>query len=92
MAYEGMIAESLSIRGHNDEMISAYSARPTGPGPFPGVVLIHHLPGWGEFYREMTRKFAHHGYAAISHNLYHRAMRRTLPPKRGRRAASPTIR
>jgi carboxymethylenebutenolidase len=43
-----------------------------GPGPFPGVVLIHHLPGWSEFYREMTRKFAHHGYAAISHNLYER--------------------
>lgn len=72
MAYEGMIAESATIKGHNDEWISAYVARPLGAGPFPGVVLIHHLPGWGEFYRELTRKFAHHGYAAISHNLYHR--------------------
>lgn len=72
MAYESMICESVSVRGHNGDMISAYTARPMGPGPHPGVVLIHHLPGWGEFYREMTRKFAHHGYAAISHNLYHR--------------------
>ena len=72
MVYESMIAESLSIQGHNGEWVSAYSARPMGAGPFPGVVLIHHLPGWGEFYREMTRKFAHHGYAAVSHNLYHR--------------------
>lgn len=72
MAYEGMIAESVTINGNDGEPISAYLARPTGPGPFPGVVLIHHLPGWGEFYRETTRKFAHHGYAAISHNLYHR--------------------
>ena len=72
MAYESMIAESVSIQGHKGEMVSAYTARPMGAGPFPGVVLIHHLPGWGEFYREMTRKFAHHGYAAISHNLYHR--------------------
>jgi len=72
MAYEGMIAESATIQGHNGDWISAYTARPTGPGPFPCVVLIHHLPGWGEHYREMTRKFAHHGYAAISHNLYHR--------------------
>ena len=72
MSYEGMIAESVSIKGHNGEYISAYAARPTGPGPFPGVVLIHHLPGWDEWYREATRKFAHHGYAAISHNLYHR--------------------
>jgi len=72
MAYEGMIAESVSINGHNHEAISAYMARPLGAGPYPGVVLIHHLPGWDEFYREMTRKFAHYGYAAISHNLYHR--------------------
>ncbi len=43
------------------------------PGPFPGMVLIHHAPGWDEWYRETTRKFAHHGYATISHNLYHRA-------------------
>ena len=72
MAYESMICESVSIAGHNGEMVSAYTTRPMGAGPYPGVVLIHHLPGWGEFYREMTRKFAHHGYAAISHNLYHR--------------------
>src|SRR5207244_7081628 len=73
MAYEGMIAETISISGDKNEPISAYVARPLGPGPFPGVVLIHHAPGWDEFYRETTRRFAHHGYVAISHNLYHRA-------------------
>ena len=69
MAYEGMIAETIAINGNNSEPISAYVARPLGPGPFPGMVLIHHMPGWDEWYREATRKFAHHGYAAISHNL-----------------------
>jgi len=73
MTYEGMIAETLSIIGDKNEPISAYVARPLGPGPFPGIVLLHHAPGWDEWYRETTRKFAHHGYAAISHNLYHRA-------------------
>src|SRR5690606_21206039 len=72
MAYEGMIAETIGIIGHNGDPISAYTARPLGPGPFPGMVLIHHLPGWDEWYRETTRRFAHHGYAAISHNLYQR--------------------
>ena len=71
--YEGMIAETTTIAGHNDELIGAYFARPLGPGPFPGVVVIHHMPGWDEWYREATRKFAHHGYAALSPNLYHRA-------------------
>ena len=73
MAYEGMIAETITILGNNQEPVSAYVARPLGPGPFPGMVLLHHAPGWDEWYREATRKFAHHGYAAISHNLYHRA-------------------
>ena len=73
MAYEGMIAETISIRGNNNEPISAYVARPLGAGRFPGMVLLHHAPGWDEWYREATRRFAHHGYAAISHNLYHRA-------------------
>ena len=73
MAYRGMTAETISISGHNGDKISAYVARPQGSGPFPGVVLIHHNPGWDEFYCETTRKFAHHGYAAISHNLFQRA-------------------
>ena len=70
--YEGMLAESVTVTGHNGDEIGAYFARPLGEGPFPGVVLIHHLPGWDEFYRETTRRFAHHGYLAISPNLYHR--------------------
>jgi carboxymethylenebutenolidase len=65
-----MLAETVTIPGHAGETINAYFARPLGPGPFPGLVLIHHMPGWDEWYREATRKFAHHGYAAISPNLY----------------------
>ncbi len=72
MTYEGMLAETTMITGHRGQSISAYFARPMGPGPFPGVVLMHHLPGWDEWYREATRRFAHHGYLSISPNLYHR--------------------
>jgi len=68
-----MTVETVSISGHNGDKISAYVARPQGAGKFPGVVLIHHNPGWDEWYCEATRKFAHHGYAAISHNLFQRA-------------------
>ena len=68
--YEGMISETVMIEGHKGLRINAYFARPLGPGPFPGVVLIHHRPGWDEWYKETTRKFAHHGYNAICPNLY----------------------
>ena len=70
--YEGMLAETTIIHGANGEIIHAYFARPLGAGPFPSMVLIHHLPGWDEWYREATRKFAHHGYVTISPNLYDR--------------------
>jgi carboxymethylenebutenolidase len=71
--YEGMLAETLSIPGANGDLIHAYMARPLGPGPFPAMVVIHHMPGWDEWYREATRRFAHHGYVALSPNLYDRA-------------------
>src|SRR5687767_7720052 len=72
MAYEGMIAESLTITGDQGDNIEAYYARPTGAGPFPGVVVIHHFPGWDAWTREVCHKFAMNGYAAISPHLYTR--------------------
>jgi len=72
MKYEGMLAETVVIKGHNGDQIDAYLARPLGPGPHPGVVLIHHMPGWDEASKEMARKLAYHGYAAISPNLHFR--------------------
>ena len=70
--YHGMLAETLALSGHNGDPVNAYVARPLGAGPFPGLVLIHHMPGWDEWYFETARKFAHHGYVAIAPNLYSR--------------------
>jgi len=70
--YEGIIAETVMIAGHNGDDINAYFARPLGPGPHPAIVVIHHMPGWDLWYREVTHKFAHHGYLALSPNLYYR--------------------
>ena len=78
--YRGMTCENLTIIGDEGTPITAYVAKPSGSGPFPGVVLIHHLPGWSEFYIETTRRFAHHGYsrsAPISMSVRARATRTT---------------
>ncbi len=71
-AYEGLLAETVTLHGNKGDLINAYFTRPLGPGPFPGIVLVHHLPGWDEFYREMARRFTQHGYVAICPNLYYR--------------------
>lgn len=72
MSYEGLIAETIKFKGHNGDTGDAYYARPSRAGKFPGVVVIMHLPGWDEWIIETTRKFAHHGYAAIAPHLYFR--------------------
>jgi len=33
---------------------------------------MHHPPGWDEFFREFSRRFAEHGYIAICPNLFER--------------------
>ena len=72
MPYQGMTAEHIWVEGHNGDGINAYLARPLGAGPFPAVMLFHHMPGWDEASKEMARKFAHNGYIAIMPNLHYR--------------------
>jgi carboxymethylenebutenolidase len=70
--YQGLLADSVTFRAGNGDQGEAYYARPSRAGKFPGIVIIHHLPGWDEWIMEVVRKFAHHGYAAISPHLYFR--------------------
>ncbi|MHB8295388.1 MAG: dienelactone hydrolase family protein [Acidimicrobiales bacterium] len=53
-------------------MIEAYLARPLRPGPSGGVVVIHHMPGYDRWTKEVTRRFATEGFLAICPNLYSR--------------------
>jgi carboxymethylenebutenolidase len=70
--YEGMIAETINITGYNNEIFNAYYSRPLGKGPFPGIVLIHHMPGWDELYREIARRYTQHGFSVVLPNLNYR--------------------
>jgi carboxymethylenebutenolidase len=70
--YEGMLAETVSIAGADGAYLSAYLARPLGPGSHPGLVLVHHRLGWDEWYRWAAREFAYHGFVAVLPNLYSR--------------------
>ncbi len=69
---DAMMAETISITGHGGDRIEAYLARPMGPGPYGGVVVIHHMPGYDAASKEITRTFAVGGYLAICPNLHYR--------------------
>jgi carboxymethylenebutenolidase len=70
---EALSAKNVNLTGHGGDTINAYQSLPDGTGPFPGVLVIHHLPGWDSPTKEITRTFASHGYNAICPNLYARA-------------------
>ena len=65
-------AETVSITGHDGDEIEAYLAQPLVNGTFGAVVVIHHFPGYDEETKEITRRFADHGYLALCPNLYSR--------------------
>ena len=71
-AYEGMLAETVTVEGFGGDRIHTYLARPLGEGPFPSIVLIPHMPGWDEFNREVARRFAYHGFITACPNIYER--------------------
>jgi carboxymethylenebutenolidase len=68
--YQGMLAETITMTGYKGDLIHAYFSKPLGKGPFPGVILIPHAPGWDEFYRETSRRFSQHGYVALCPDIY----------------------
>lgn len=77
--YNGLTAEEVRIIGDGGDQINAYLARPHGTGPFPGVGVIHHMPGWDEATMEIANRFAAHGYLAIVPNLHYREAPKAAP-------------
>ena len=70
--YQGLMAETVSIYGDNGDRIGAYFARPLGPGPYPNVIVVHHMPGWDDATKWIASRFAFYGYNAICPDLFHR--------------------
>ena len=50
--------------------LEAYLAYPDGAGPFPAVVVIHEIFGLNDNIREIARRFANEGYAALAVDLF----------------------
>jgi carboxymethylenebutenolidase len=65
-------AETVTVSGHGGDQIEAYLAQPLDQGRHGGVVVIHHMPGYDSWSKEVTRTFATQGYLALCPNLYSR--------------------
>ena len=86
---DAMRAETVEITGHGGDQIEAYLAQPIDGPATGGVVVIHHMPGYDEGTKEITRTFAARGYLAICPNLYTAGGARGQPRRRRRRGPVP---
>jgi carboxymethylenebutenolidase len=67
------ISEERVVLTRPDVELHAYAARPVaGASGLPGVVVIMHVWGVDESIREVVRRFAEAGFAAIAPDLYGR--------------------
>jgi carboxymethylenebutenolidase len=69
---DALTAGTITITGHGGDEIEAYLAHPLDGGPRGSVVVIHHMPGYDEASKEIVRRFASRGYAALMPHLHYR--------------------
>ena len=63
---------TVQVTGHQGDEIEAYLARPSARARAAAWWCIHHMPGYDRATKEITRRFAEHGYDAICPNLHWR--------------------
>ena len=62
-------AETVSFSSGNLRL-NGYLAYPEGDGPFPGVIVIHEIYGLNDNIKDIARRFADQGYAALAVDLF----------------------
>ena len=67
-----IVAYDVTVGGYNGDAVPAYVARPSEEGPHPGLLLVHGIHGYEEHMKDMARRYAALGYAAIVPALYSR--------------------
>jgi len=62
----GLVVETVSWRAPDGFDLPAYVARPQGAGPFPVVIVVSEIFGVHEYIRDVCRRLAKAGYAAVA--------------------------
>ncbi len=62
----GLTTETVTYRAPDGFNLPAYVARPAGDGPFPVVIVVSEVFGVHEYIRDICRRLAKQGYAAIA--------------------------
>ncbi|MDP3401413.1 MAG: dienelactone hydrolase family protein [Brevundimonas sp.] len=63
---EGLVTETVSYPAPDGFDLPAYVARPEGDGPFPVVIVASEIFGVHDYIRDICRRLAKAGYAAMA--------------------------
>ena len=63
------VTQMVSFPSGNAQL-AGYLVRPEGAGPFPAIVVIHEIFGLNENIKDIARRFADEGYAALAVDLF----------------------
>ncbi len=63
------VAQTISYTSGKTQF-DAYLVRPEGEGPSPGIVVIHEIFGLNDNIKNIARRFADVGYAALAVDLF----------------------
>lgn len=69
---EGLTAEDVTYPAPDGFNLPAYVARPAGDGPFPVVIVASEIFGVHEYIRDVCRRLAKAGYAAVAPAFFNR--------------------
>ncbi len=71
-APKNILTHSVEIDVDDGTTMGGYVARPTAPGPHPGVVVAMELFGLSAHVRDVCEQLATLGFVALAPDLYHR--------------------
>ena len=71
-ASTGLVSADVTYEAPDGYALSAFTARPEGDGPFPVVVVVSEIFGVHEYIRDICRRLAHAGYAAVAPAFFNR--------------------
>jgi Dienelactone hydrolase and related enzymes len=70
---EGLVTEEVRYPAPDGFDLPAYLARPEGPGPFPVILVVSEIFGVHDYIKDVARRLAHQGYAALAPAFFVRA-------------------
>jgi carboxymethylenebutenolidase len=69
---DGLETRTVAYRAPDGYDLPAFVARPEGDGPFPVVVVVSEIFGVHEYIRDICRRLARAGYAAVAPAFFNR--------------------